>query len=376
MTVPEDPSRGPLSSDDDRSSAVGSPETIGSPAPGITSTVAGNGMPMEIVEGEALPEDDELLAELPEDSTEVELVQLKVRSMSALGLQRFDKLQTICLRQNLLTTLQGIEDIRSPALTELDLYDNRIPSLSRLDGLAAALEKVGVDGVPYADTLENLDLSFNLIKHIKGVRQFRRLRNLYFVQNRIGRIENLEGLSALENLELGGNRLRKLENLEPLTALRELWVGKNKIARLENLAPLRNLRILSIQSNRLTKLEGLDELEGLEELYVSFNGLTKLEGLERNVNLRTIDVSNNRIAHVEGLAHLTKLEEFWASYNQLASFDEIERELRALPALETVYFEGNPLHLQNRHTYRNKVQLALGPTIKQIDASMVRSTLA
>ena len=46
----------------------------------------------------------------------------------------------------------------------------------------------------------------------------------------------------------------------------------------------------------------------------------------------------------------------------------MEGELRDKKKLSTVYFEGNPLQLDNGATYRNKVRLAL-PQIQQIDAS-------
>ena len=68
------------------------------------------------------------------------------------------------------------------------------------------------------------------------------------------------------------------------------------------------------------------------------------------------------------LQHLNSLEELWASNNQLSSFIEVEEELADKQELTTVYFEGNPLQLQNPVLYRNKIRLAL-PQVKQIDAS-------
>lgn len=319
---------------------------------------------LTIVEGEVLPSDEDLLHELPENCSEIDLVQLKIVSLVPLGLNRFLELERICLRQNLLTSLGGTDNIKSPVLKELDLYDNRIPSLSRLENMRGE--------IPYADSLTDLDLSFNLIKHIRGVNQFKGLKNLYFVQNRISKIEALDELTELINLELGGNKIRTLENLDKLSSLEQLWVGKNKISRMENLSNLKNLKILSIQSNRLKKIEGLDELEALEELYTSFNGITKIEGLEKNKNLRTLDISNNAITHLENLSHLSHLEELWASSNKMSSFEEIERELKTISSLETVYFEGNPLQKQAGPTYRNKIRLSLGSGLKQIDATFVR----
>jgi hypothetical protein len=171
--------------------------------------------------------------------------------------------------------------------------------------------------------------------------------------------------------------------LDTLTCLEELWLGKNKITELrvclyrgrlstktdnrQNLSTLQNLRILSIQSNRLTSLAGLESLSNLEELYVSHNALLQLTGLEHNCALRVLDISNNKLTSLANISHLQALEEFWASSNLFESFDEFEQELGQIKALTTVYFEGNPVQLNNRVTYRNKIRLAL-PQVKQIDA--------
>jgi protein phosphatase 1 regulatory subunit 7 len=89
--------------------------------------------------------------------------------------------------------------------------------------------------------------------------------------------------------------------------------------------------------------------------------------------LSTIDISSNKISKLENLSHLAQLNELWASGNQLSNFNEVEKELKHLSELHTVYFEGNPLQLENRVTYRNKVRLALGPSLQQIDATFIRA---
>jgi protein phosphatase 1 regulatory subunit 7 len=50
------------------------------------------------------------------------------------------------------------------------------------------------------------------------------------------------------------------------------------------------------------------------------------------------------------------------------------KELSGLPSLKVVYFEGNPLEIENRAAYRRKVHMAL-PKVKQIDAGPVTSAL-
>lgn len=83
-----------------------------------------------------------------------------------------------------------------------------------------------------------------------------------------------------------------------------------------------------------------------------------------------MDVANNLLVSIENLSHLPQLEEFWANNNQFDNdcYGQVDKELGAIKTLQTVYLEGNPMHLKNRATYRNKIRLAL-PNIKQIDAT-------
>ena len=116
----------------------------------------------------------------------------------------------------------------TPSLEKLDLYDNLIHRIQNLDQLV---------------NLTSLDLSYNKIKHIKGVKHLKKLKELFFVQNAISRIEQLDGLTNLVSLELGANKIRvypspppltqEITGLETLTALEELWLGKNKITQLK-----------------------------------------------------------------------------------------------------------------------------------------------
>lgn len=298
--------------------------------------------------------DEDLLEEYEEDTDDIDLVHCRISSIPALRLERFKKVQKLCLRQN------AIANIEFPAqwdanktLRDLDLYDNLLKHISGLDDL---LELI------------SLDLSFNKLKHIKNVNHLTKLKDLYFVQNRLSKIENLSGLPLLRNLELAANRIREIEGLEDLKGLEELWLGKNKITQIQNIGHLSNLKILSIQANRITEIGGISNLPNLEELYISHNALTSISGLESNTALRVLDISNNPIDHLSGLEQQSKLEEMWASYCKLDSFDEVEKQLKDKEALETVYLEGNPLQLRQMALYRNKVRLAL-PQVKQIDAS-------
>jgi len=308
-----------------------------------------------VIPGEAIDADEDLLDDYPFDSEEIDAVHARISSIPSLDLSRFHAVTRLCLRQNSITEIEGLS-VLAATLTDLDLYDNLISHIRGLEDLTH---------------LSSLDLSFNKIKHIKKISHLTSLTDLYFVQNKISAIENLDGLTKLRNLELAANRIREIQNLETLVGLEELWLGKNKITEIKGLSSLSNLKILSIQSNRIREISGLDQLPHLEEIYISHNALMSFAGLENCRGLRVLDVSNNQIASLSGIGHLEELEELWASYNQIADFAEVERELGGKKQLNTVYFEGCPLQLKAPALYRNKVRLAL-PQVMQIDATFVR----
>ncbi|CAL9737919.1 protein phosphatase 1 regulatory subunit Sds22p [Monosporozyma servazzii] len=309
---------------------------------------------------EYLSADEDLTADLPDDTDTINLIHLKIRALEDLNLIRFTKLNSLCLRQNLIESISEVDSLPVETMEDLDFYDNRIKHISKY--------------VNKLVHLKSLDLSFNNIKHIKNIDKLTELENLYFVQNKIDKIEGLNSLHNLKNLELGGNGITQIEPgcLDGLDKLEEIWLGKNYIPRLINLNPLKSLKILSIQSNKLHNIEGLEELTNLEELYLSHNFISSIEGLENNTKLNTLDITSNRLTKLDNLSHLTELTDIWASFNKIdQSFESLGKELGSLPKLETIYLEGNPIQLQNETSYRRKLILNLGPSLQKIDATYI-----
>ncbi|KAI5474175.1 protein phosphatase 1 regulatory subunit 7 [Pseudohyphozyma bogoriensis] len=375
-----------------------------------------------VVDGEQLPGNEEILADLPDETEDLELTHLRLTTLKGLGIERFKNVQRISLRQNLLSSLSYLstpaststgktltttttdkdgeqeeldedshddEDAKKKEeefehhhrhsetsadavwplrdlkqLEELDLYDNRIKSVKGLEGL---------------DSITSLDLSFNLIRTIEQLDDpspdspyaYPKLDHLYLIQNKLSKMEGVAHRTSLVYLEFGGNRIRTIENLPISANLRSLYLGKNKITKIQNLEGLTGLRTLSIQSNRLTKIEGLATLTELEELYLSHNGLTTLEGLSGNSKLTTLDIGHNKITSVptEELAHVPLLEEFWANNNLITTLPALPPSTH--PNLETIYLEGNPVEKELATAYRRKIMLE-SPQVNQIDAVYVR----
>ncbi|CAK7272991.1 protein phosphatase regulatory subunit Sds22 [Sporothrix epigloea] len=344
-----------------------------------------------VVPGEVISADEDLLNDEDRDTEEIVATHSRVHSIDALHLERFKRVQKVCLRQNSIQSLTSGLDVVADTLQELDLYDNLVTHMR------------GIEKLP---NLTSLDLSFNKIKHIKHLAPLTKLVDLYLVANKIGSIDGLEEAAVaagktLRMIELGSNRIRSIASLGGFgfPALEELWLAKNKITSLQGLAGLPKLRLLSIQSNRIRDLSPLKDVPTLEELYVSHNALTSLTSLTGKPDaveeiiavadvdkveaadappqalplLRVLDISNNQITSFSGTEHLSALEEVWASYNRIIDFSDVERCLHDKTKLETVYLEGNPLQLRGPALYRNKVRLAL-PQVQQIDATYVRES--
>lgn len=127
-----------------------------------------------------------------------------------------------------------------------------------------------------------------------------------------------------------------------------------------------NLECLSLQCNRIVKIENLDKLVSLTELYISENGIEKIENLEHNIKLETLDLAKNRVKKIENIGHLHLMSEFWLNDNEIEDWKCINA-LKTNEALETVYFERNPI--ANDIQYRKKLILAI-PWLQKIDATL------
>jgi protein phosphatase 1 regulatory subunit 7 len=203
------------------------------------------------------------------------------------------------------------------------------------------------------------------------------LRSTDLANNKLKSIQGLKGLSNLRKIDLGANRIRLMDEkeLSGLVSLEELWLGKNKIEKITGLEKLTKLRRLDLQSNRLEVVENLtSQVDTLEEIYLAHNGITT-EGASHPTGLAqaftvltVVDLGRNRLTSANSFAHILTLDELWLSGNKIATFDDIQA-LSALPSLDTIYLEYNPLQ-DNNPLYRKRIHEIM-PCLKQIDANMI-----
>mmetsp|Transcript_15462 Transcript_15462/g.35328 ORF Transcript_15462/g.35328 Transcript_15462/m.35328 type:complete len:389 (+) Transcript_15462:67-1233(+) len=294
---------------------------------------------------------------LEADEAEIHLQCARIKKLENLETVG-PRLKKLVLIANCIDKMENLET--NVNLVHLELYQNLVKK---------------IDNIAHLQHLTVLDLSFNKIRsmaYLAGC-DFPRLDHLYLSSNKIEEIEGVFHFRTLRLLELGCNRLRGVpQDLSSLEDLEELWLGKNKIVSMA-LPPLPKLRKCSMQNNRLEVWDAalFANAPKLTHLYMGHNNLPDLpDDVAKLTELVEIDLARNAITLIRPFPQLGKLEELWLNDNQVASMDEVSN-LRAFPALRTVYLERNPIHgLGNpasEERYKEAILQAV-PDLAQLDA--------
>lgn len=133
----------------------------------------------------------------------------RVTSLANIG--RFPALEVLNIERGTLTDLAPLG-----VLKRLVYVCARRHRLRSLKGLPASLE--------------TLHLKDNALTSLDGIERLAKLEELELDDNEVTRIPRLARLKSLRTLSLLNNRITRLENLESLTALRSLAVDGDDIA--------------------------------------------------------------------------------------------------------------------------------------------------
>lgn len=177
--------------------------------------------------------------------------------------------------------------VRAHSWAHTRLYHSLCPdrNVQRPIAAAAPEQRRQQPSAPEADdgdwwhTVEELDLSHQQLRSMRGLRKLTQLRRASFAGNEIVRVEAVGAWPLLEELSLEDNRLSSMVELAGMSRLTKLDLGKNRIARVEGLGALPALRQLSLEDNELTTLDGVTEAAALMELYAGGNRLLNLRDI-------------------------------------------------------------------------------------------------
>ena len=180
------------------------------------------------------------------------------------------------LRQNQITSLaslnrkpaEGEETVYWPRLQHVYLGSNLIdkispigcPNLILLDVSGNKINQIqeGDDGFKGHDSIQELDISNNLLTNLGSLNGLKKLTRLYASGNRVFKFSGLEGCEELEFILLRDNAVRPAHQLTVF----------------ESTPPLPKLKYLNLRGNSLAKWEEIEKIKSfpaLETVVLSFN---------------------------------------------------------------------------------------------------------
>ncbi|CAL5978038.1 Conserved_hypothetical protein [Hexamita inflata] len=169
--------------------------------------------------------------------------------------------------------------------------------------------------INHLQELNELELSQNKIKNLKGIQMLKYLRLLNLEDNKISTIEQIKQLQCIEQLNMNGNLINDIQPICTLTRLRKLYLSQNKIKSINLMQRLYNLQELELRNNQINNINAIGHLTQLQVLNIAENNITEIYALQQLYQLRVLQINDNKVVHVQALQHLIGLTHFEAENN-------------------------------------------------------------
>ncbi|XP_073134391.1 uncharacterized protein [Henckelia pumila] len=193
--------------------------------------------------------------------------------------------------------------------------------------------------------LERLDLGFNSLTSLEGLKLCVNLKWLSVVQNKLQSLKGIEALIKLTVLNAGKNKLRSMNEVRSLVSLRALILNDNEISSVCNLDQMKELNTLVISRNPISSLgESLIKLKSITKLSVSNCQLQTIESsLKSCIELKELRLAHNEITTIPSeISRITKLQNLDLGNNLISKWSNV-KELAPLVSLKNLNLQGNPV---------------------------------
>ncbi|KAK5660663.1 hypothetical protein OQA88_12027 [Cercophora sp. LCS_1] len=202
-------------------------------------------------------------------------------------------------------------DVSNNGITSLAAFKNLVHLRSlRVDNN----QLTSLDGIKFHDGLQVLRARNNAIRELDfDSNTLSCLTDLDLKNNKIQSISNLEQLSALESLNLEGNELSgfSVSSESPMTSLRYLYLGDNELSSLD-LKNTPHIRLLHADRNHLSQISGFSRARKIDSLSLrEQRGATPLDLahlLSRAYEVRKLFLSGNFISEFAPTVDLLNLQ--------------------------------------------------------------------
>lgn len=206
------------------------------------------------------------------------------------------------------------------------------------------------------ENLQKLDLGFNNLTSLEGLKLCVNLKWLSVVQNKLQSLKGVEGLTKLTVLNAGKNKLKSMDEVSGLVSLRALILNDNDIVSICKLDKMKELNTLVLsrnpisgigqslaKNNSITKLslsnyqlQGIDfslkSWTELKELRLAHNDIKALPSeLAFNIKLQNLDIGNNVImkwSDLKVLSSLFNLKNLNLQGNPVAEKEDLARKIK------------------------------------------------
>ncbi|CAI9089689.1 OLC1v1024308C2 [Oldenlandia corymbosa var. corymbosa] len=175
----------------------------------------------------------------------------------------------------------GTPESRDSRLIMLPQVDSKAGDDVRLDLRGHRIRNLKSSGLNFSPNLEFVYLRDNLLSTLEGIEILNRVKvlDLSFNDFKAHGFEPLENCKVLQQLYLAGNQITSLISLPELPNLEFLSVAQNKLKSLA-MASQPRLQVLAASKNKISTLKGFPYLPALEHLRVEENPILKMPHLE------------------------------------------------------------------------------------------------
>ncbi|KAK9696993.1 hypothetical protein RND81_08G008800 [Saponaria officinalis] len=151
----------------------------------------------------------------------------------------------------------------------------------RLDLRGRRIRNLNGNGMNLSQNLEFVYLRDNLLSSLEGIEVLKRVKvlDLSFNDFKGPGFEPLGDCEALQQLYLAGNQITSLSTLPELPNLEFLSIAQNKLKSL-SMASQPRLQVLAASKNKISSLKGFPHLPALEHLRIEENPILRMRHLE------------------------------------------------------------------------------------------------
>ncbi|XP_007015749.2 PREDICTED: protein phosphatase 1 regulatory subunit 7 isoform X1 [Theobroma cacao] len=193
--------------------------------------------------------------------------------------------------------------------------------------------------------LERLDLAFNNLTSLEGLKSCINLKWLSVVQNKLQTLIGIEGLTKLTVLNAGKNKLRSMEEVRPLVNLRALILNDNEIVSICGLDGMKDLNTLVLSRNPISEIgDSLVKLKSVTKLSVSNCQIQDIKSsLKSCIELKELRLAHNDIKSLPAeLSYNKKLQNLDLGNNLITRWSDL-KALGSLVNLKNLNLQGNPI---------------------------------